>query len=194
MTFVIAVLAAIALVNGAAAATPAANCDVPESLIPAESDLTRVAQRNQGTPSARYQRRRFGSSALTGPDGARFAYPAQLEQALKQRLPGTEIKVTAHIQSRQTTADMVGGLPTILAGRQAGAGDLAGRHGRCAARRRAGGFPHQPRPGHRCDRGGQRRRDPDEHAIQPAHRNHAERFRLRGRHALGGRTARRCVV
>ena len=56
-----------------------------------------------------------GSSALAGPDGARFAYPAQLEQALKERLPGVEIKVTAHVPSRQTTADMAAAMPKILA-------------------------------------------------------------------------------
>jgi hypothetical protein len=46
---------------------------------------------------------------LSGPEGARFAYPAQLEQALRERLPGNEIKVTAHVVSRQTTADMAAG-------------------------------------------------------------------------------------
>ena len=44
----------------------------------------------------------------------RFAYPAQLEIALKERLPGNEIKVTAHVPSGQTTADMVAGLAKIL--------------------------------------------------------------------------------
>jgi hypothetical protein len=43
-----------------------------------------------------------------------FAYPAQLELALKERLPGTEIKVTAHVQPRLTTADMAANLPKIL--------------------------------------------------------------------------------
>jgi hypothetical protein len=56
-----------------------------------------------------------GSSALAGPDGARFAYPAQLEQALKDRLPGVEVKVTAHVPSRQTTADMAAAMPKIFA-------------------------------------------------------------------------------
>ena len=56
-----------------------------------------------------------GSSALSGPDGARSAYPARLEAVLKQRLPGTDIKVTAHVQSQETTAAMVAGLDKILA-------------------------------------------------------------------------------
>jgi ABC-type amino acid transport substrate-binding protein len=116
MTFIITVLAAIAFVNGAAAAesAPAPACAVPESLIFAESDLTRVG-------SAIKDRHRLdisvvgsASSALSGPDGARFAYPAQLEQALKERLPGNEIKVSAHVSSGQTTADMASALPKIL--------------------------------------------------------------------------------
>src|SRR5262249_25780443 len=37
------------------------------------------------------------------------------EQALKERLPGVEIKVTAHVPSRQTTADMAAAMPKILA-------------------------------------------------------------------------------
>ena len=46
MTFVIAILAALALVNGATAAeqVQVQACDVPESLIPAASDLTRVGK------------------------------------------------------------------------------------------------------------------------------------------------------
>jgi hypothetical protein len=56
-----------------------------------------------------------GSSALAGPDGVRYAYPARLEDALKQQLPGAEIKVTAHVQPKQTTANMLAGLDKILA-------------------------------------------------------------------------------
>jgi lysophospholipase L1-like esterase len=116
MTFVMAVLAAIALAGGAVAAEPAPpSCDVPERLIPSDADLARVATEVK-------DRRRLditvvgsGSSALAGPDGARFAYPAQLEQSLKDRLPGIEIKVIAHVPSRQTTADMAAALPKILA-------------------------------------------------------------------------------
>ncbi len=115
MRFILAALAAIALMNGAAAAAPAPDCEVPEWLISGEGDLPRVVDEIK-------HRRRLdisvvgsGSSALAGPDGARFAYPARLEQALRERLPGHEIKVTAHVQLRQTTADMAAGLPKLLA-------------------------------------------------------------------------------
>ena len=115
MTFIIAVLTTIALSNGAAAAElPAPDCDVPEWLILRTSDLTRVGNEIKDRHRLDISVVGSGSSALSGPDGARFAYPAQLEQALKERLPGIEIKVTAHVPSRQTTADMAAGLPKIL--------------------------------------------------------------------------------
>jgi hypothetical protein len=114
MTIIIAVLATIALVNGAAAAESAPDCDVPESLIPAEVELTRVAGEIKDRHRLDISVLGTASSALSGPDEARFAYPAQLEQVLKERLPGIDIKVTAHVQPRQTTADMASTLPKIL--------------------------------------------------------------------------------
>ena len=117
MTFIASLLMTIALINGAAAAesTPATpGCDVPESFISTEIDLARVT-------NAIKERRRLeisvigsGSSVLPGPDGVRFAYPARLEATLRERLPGNEIKVTAHVQLRQTTAEMAAGVPAIL--------------------------------------------------------------------------------
>jgi hypothetical protein len=114
MTVIIAVLATIALVNGAAAGEPAQECDVPESLIPVQSDLMRVSKEIKDRHRLSISVVGSKSSALSGPDGARFSYPAQLEQALRERLPGNEIKVTAHIPSGQTTAEMAAGLPKIL--------------------------------------------------------------------------------
>jgi hypothetical protein len=116
MTFILAVLATITFAGGAVAAesAPTPDCDVPERLISTETELTRVNK--EITDRHRLDITVVGSrsSALSGPDGARFAYPAQLEIALKERLPGNEIKVTAHVSSGQTTADMATGLPKIL--------------------------------------------------------------------------------
>ncbi len=114
MTLILAAVAAIAFVNGAAAAEPAQECDVPEWAIAANSDLTRVSNEIKDRHRLDISVVGSGSSVLSGPDGARFAYPAQLEQALKERLPGIEVKVTAHVPSQQTTADMAADLPKIL--------------------------------------------------------------------------------
>ncbi len=116
MTIILAVLAAITLAGSAAAAESAPpDCEVPERLIPAENDLQRVSAAINDHHRLDISVVGSRSSALSGPDGARFAYPAQLEQALRERLPGTEIKVTAHVPVEQTTADMAAALPKILA-------------------------------------------------------------------------------
>jgi hypothetical protein len=114
MTLLVTILAAVALIDGAAAAVPQPSCAVPESFLSSENDLTKV------TAEVKTQQRLdisvigTGSSALPGPDGTRFAYPAQLEQTLAQQLPGIKVKVTAHVQPRATTAEMAAGLAKIL--------------------------------------------------------------------------------
>jgi len=115
MRVIFAVLATALVGSGALAAEPPPDCSVPERLIPADNDLVRVGAEIKDRHRLDITVVGSGSSALSGPDGARFAYPAQLEQALKERLPGNEIKVTAHVPSRQTTADMAAALPKILA-------------------------------------------------------------------------------
>jgi hypothetical protein len=116
MTVVLAVLAAIALAGGAGAAeSPPPSCDVPERLLPADNELAHAGAEVKDRHRLDITVVGSGSSALAGPDGARFAYSAQLEQALKERLPGIEVKVTAHVPSRQTTADMAAAMPKILA-------------------------------------------------------------------------------
>jgi ABC-type amino acid transport substrate-binding protein len=114
MSYIFAVLAAFALVNSAAAAESTPDCSVPESLLSSEVELTRAASEIKDRHRLDITVVGSASSALTGPDGARFAYPAQLERALRERLPGNEIKVTAHVRSRVTTADMAAGLSKIL--------------------------------------------------------------------------------
>ena len=115
MTLIIMFLATVALIDGAAAAAPAEHCDVPQAFLSSESDLTRVMKEVQDHHRVDISVVGTGSSSLPGPDGARFAYPARLEQTLTQALPGVAVKVTAHVQSRETTADMAKGLAKILA-------------------------------------------------------------------------------
>lgn len=113
MNFIIALLAAVTLASGPAAAG-AEECAVPNSLIASDHELTRVMEQVKERHRLDISVIGTGSSTLPGPDGAQYAYPARLEAALKQRLPGLAIKVTAHIEPRQTTADMVAGLKKIL--------------------------------------------------------------------------------
>jgi GDSL-like Lipase/Acylhydrolase family len=90
-------------------------CEVPASFLESEIDLTRASDELKEKHRLDISVLGTGSSSLPGPDGAQFAYPARLEDALKQQLPGNEIKVTAHVQPKQITANMLGGLDKILA-------------------------------------------------------------------------------
>jgi len=56
-----------------------------------------------------------GSSALPGPGGVKLAYPARLQYALREKLPGVAVTVTADVKSRRTAADMVQTLGGSLA-------------------------------------------------------------------------------
>lgn len=114
MKFIIALLAALTLAHGPAAAGTE-ECAVPPSLIASDTALARVAQQIKERHRLDISVVGTGSSTLPGPDGAQFAYPARLEAALTQQLPGTAVKVTAHVASRQTTAQMAAALPKILA-------------------------------------------------------------------------------
>ena len=115
MKLVVAIFAAMALLPAAAAAAPADACDVPDTFTSSEIDLTQVTNAVKDTHRLNISVIGTTSSSLSGPDGARFAYPARLEDVLKQRLTGVEIKVTAHVQAKETTAEMTAGLEKILA-------------------------------------------------------------------------------
>lgn len=56
-----------------------------------------------------------GSSVLPGPGGVRNAYPARLQRALAEKLPGVTVTVTTDVKSRRTAAEMVKMLPADLA-------------------------------------------------------------------------------
>lgn len=119
MRLFIALIAAIVLnclpAWGAVAEPQPEACDVPASFLESEIDLGRVTAELKDKHRLDISVLGTGSSSLAGPDGAHFAYPARLEDALKRELPGNEIKVTAHVQPRQTTANMLGSLDKILA-------------------------------------------------------------------------------
>jgi opacity protein-like surface antigen len=112
MNLKIALVAAMALMNAAAFA--AEECEVPPSFIASDSGLTRVAKAINDQHRLDIAVVGTGSSALSGPDGEKFAYPARLQEALQRLLPGNDIKVVVHVEPRQTTAEMAAGLKKIL--------------------------------------------------------------------------------
>jgi hypothetical protein len=56
-----------------------------------------------------------GSSLLPGANGAKNAYPARLQRALTEKLPGVEIKMTLDVKSKRSAAEMVKALVPALA-------------------------------------------------------------------------------
>jgi hypothetical protein len=114
MTLLLTVLAAFTLIDGAVAAAPEQRCDVPQSFISSDSDLASVVKEVKTRQRLDISVVGTGSSALPGPEGPHFAYPARLELALKQQLPGIDVKVTAHVHQRATTAEMAAEMAKIV--------------------------------------------------------------------------------
>jgi len=56
-----------------------------------------------------------GSSMLPGPNGVRASYPARLQKALSELLPGVAVKVTTDVKARRTATEMVTTLAKPLA-------------------------------------------------------------------------------
>lgn len=89
-------------------------CDTPEQFTQVEGRLARVAIMAaekkidilvEGT----------GSSALSGPDGEKIAYPARLQAALAKHLPGVNVTVRSDVQPRRTAVDMAKTLEALPA-------------------------------------------------------------------------------
>ena len=55
-----------------------------------------------------------GSSLLPGTNGSKDAYPARLQHALAERLPGIEVKLTTDVKAKRTAAEMVKAMPQTL--------------------------------------------------------------------------------
>ena len=55
-----------------------------------------------------------GSSLLPGPAGIKNAYPARLQAALAELLPGVTVNVTTDVMARRTAAQMVKSLRPAL--------------------------------------------------------------------------------
>jgi hypothetical protein len=56
-----------------------------------------------------------GSSLLPGANGTKDAYPARLQQALADKLPGIDVKVTTDVKPRRSAADMAKIMTSALA-------------------------------------------------------------------------------
>jgi len=112
---IVALLSAFLLIDAASAAAPTDVCEVPKGLLATDIQLTRVAKAIKDNHRLDIAVVGSGSSSLAGADGARYAYPERLQEVLTKRLPGNQIKVTTHVRTRETAADMAAELGKILA-------------------------------------------------------------------------------
>ena len=86
---------------------PEANpCEVPAYILFGESKLDHVKKVVEEHKRLNILVIGSGSSVMPGPDGAGKAYPGRLEEVLRKRFPGVDIKVTALAKPRLTAADM----------------------------------------------------------------------------------------
>jgi GDSL-like lipase/acylhydrolase family protein len=86
----------------------AKSCDVPAYLLTSDSPLSRVAAViKAGGPLNVLV---VGSRSSTIPGAEGDAYPARLEAALREKLPGVTVNVSADIAPRKTAEDIAPGL------------------------------------------------------------------------------------
>ncbi len=96
---------------GLLAVTPASaldpeTCSVPAYLLTSESTLSHVAAAVKARQPLDITVVGSGSSSLSGPDGRSTAYPARLEAALRDKLPGIEVRVTLALRPKRTAAEV----------------------------------------------------------------------------------------
>lgn len=93
-------------------------CEVPSYLLATESSLPKVAEALKARQKLDILVIGSASSALPGPDGASGSYPARLEAALKEKLPGAAISVSTLLQVKKTSAETAEALEGLLKDRK----------------------------------------------------------------------------
>jgi len=91
-----------------------ADCRVAENLLEVNFPLPKVAKAI-ADKKLKVLVMGAGSSTLPGPNGQRNAYPARLQNALKEKLPGVATTVVADVKLRSTAGEMVDEMPVALA-------------------------------------------------------------------------------
>lgn len=106
------ILLAIAACVGSACAADD-SCLVAAHLVQADAPMPRVAAAIR-KKSLRVAVVGTNSSTLPGPNGPGLAYPVRLEEALRSKLPGVDVKVISFVKPRQNAADMAATFPKML--------------------------------------------------------------------------------
>jgi lysophospholipase L1-like esterase len=109
----LATLLAMLVLAGPAVAEHPAECRVAEHQIESTFPLPHVAV-GIAAKKLTILVLGAGSSLLPGATGAHEAYPARLQRALAEQLPGVEVKVATDVKPKRTAAEMVKALPAAL--------------------------------------------------------------------------------
>lgn len=97
---------ALVPVSGPVRAQEAGHCVVPAYFLSSESPLPKVAEVVKAKQPLNIVVAGSRSSSLNAPDGSNISYPARLEAALRERLPGIEVHVTLDLHTKQTAAEV----------------------------------------------------------------------------------------
>jgi len=89
----------------AARADSTQDCTAPAYLLTSESPLPKVAATIKAKQPLNILVVGSGSSGLSGPEGSTASYPARLEAALRERLPGVGVTVTTELLPKKTAAE-----------------------------------------------------------------------------------------
>jgi hypothetical protein len=110
----IAAILAVVLLAAPAALAEEQVCEIPGYLLFGNNELKHVTEAVKKDRRLTIAVVGTGSSNLAGPDGARSAYPARLEAALKQRLPSIAVKVVTLVRTRYSAEDLAKGMAKLL--------------------------------------------------------------------------------
>jgi lysophospholipase L1-like esterase len=110
----IALIAGSLLLFGPAFAQESDPCEVPAYLLFSDAELLRVEKAVKETKQVKVLVVGSGSSLLAGGGGPALSYPARLEAALKEKLPGVAVTVKPFAKPRQTAEDMAQGVEKLL--------------------------------------------------------------------------------
>jgi hypothetical protein len=110
----IAVLLTASAIAGPALAVDPPSCAVPDNLLYADSNLSRVTAAVGKQHQLKIAVLGTGSSTIAGPDGPSLAYPVRLEAALSQRLSNIMVKVATRTKGGQTADIMQRNMKDLL--------------------------------------------------------------------------------
>jgi hypothetical protein len=111
-TSVLLVLAGLTAGASARADDPPKSCDVPAYLLTSDSPLSRVASAVKAGGPLDILVVGSRSSTITGAEGD--AYPARLQAALREKLPGTTVNVSVELTPRKTAEDVAPGFGKLV--------------------------------------------------------------------------------